>query len=461
MGKTTRKASSSVVIGAIHNFSDKEVELFREKLLSWYDLNKRKLPWRSIAATEADVNKRAYAVWVSEIMLQQTQVAVVLKYFEKWMSKWPTVWDLATTTLEEVNRVWAGLGYYSRARRLHEAAVKVVKEMDGNFPSSRDSLIKNIPGVGKYTGGAIASIAFGNAVGVVDGNVNRVLARIRVIGSDLSNLTTIDHMWKLADELVDPNRPGDFNQAMMELGATVCTPKSPSCASCPVQDLCIAYRQEGNHKASLIASNFFLKESSESRKEKIVTDIECLPGCDLCLRKEDLDERYGVHNYPSKKLKKEVKEQVLIIILLKQTDGQMLLLKRPKLGLLANLWEFPSISCEESNEILTQHISEFFALSKSVVNSRNFVGDATHVFSHIKQTYRIYKIDLKEDKQLVSWPSTYQSGKWMSKEEFLNSATSNAMKKVKKSKRTCSDDHKDNKKQRTISHFFKAATKND
>lgn len=472
MGKITRNAASSVVVGTSHYFRDEEVESFRKKILLWYDLNKRELPWRSIAATEADANRRAYAVWVSEVMLQQTQVTVAAGYFERWMSRWPTVRDLAAATLEEVNQLWAGLGYYSRAQRLHEGAVKIVKEMDGNFPSDRDSLIRDLPGVGRYTGSAIASIAFNNSVGVVDGNVNRALARIRAIGSDLSDKSTIDHMWQLADELVDLKRPSDFNQAMMELGATVCTPKRPNCTSCPVQELCIAKRQtEADQDTTSIANYFSPKESCKSTKEVIVPDIECLPDCNICLRKGDWDGSLGVQNYPRKAAKIKVREQTNTVIVLKHTDGQMLLLQRPKSGLLANLWEFPSFSYE-NNEALTKQLSKFFSLSKKAANSCNYVGEILHVFSHIRQTYRIYKIELEGEKEAVSWPSSYQSGKWLSEEEFLRSATSTGMKKVlkavngwehkvKNGKQKCSTDRKNNKRQKTeISHYFQVVPKN-
>ncbi|KAK7071579.1 hypothetical protein SK128_017597, partial [Halocaridina rubra] len=185
MGKSS-KIVSVPVTGNLHNFNVEEVAEFREKLLSWYDAHKRELPWRTIAIKETDTNKRAYAVWVSETMLQQTQVATVINYFKKWMAKWPTVSDLANATSEEVHQMWAGLGYYSRAERLHKGAITVVHNLGGNIPGARDILIEKLPGVGKYSGSAIASIAFGKVVGVVDGNVNRVLARVRAVGADIT-----------------------------------------------------------------------------------------------------------------------------------------------------------------------------------------------------------------------------------------------------------------------------------
>ncbi|XP_063612896.1 adenine DNA glycosylase-like [Penaeus indicus] len=476
------KASKSVspaVIGLLHKFSEPEVSLLREKLLSHYDANHRILPWRSIAATEDDRNKRAYAVWVSEMMLQQTQVATVISYFEKWISKWPTVADLSKATLEEVNQVWAGLGYYSRARRLHEGAVKVMDDLDGEFPSDRDSLVEQLPGVGRYTGSAIASIALGSCVGVVDGNVNRVMARLRGIGADISAQATVDHMWSLADQLVDPERPGDFNQAVMELGATVCTPKTPSCSTCPLQSLCVAYRrsQDGQQKTSISSHFKMVGKSKDKVDESLVKDIECLPECDLCLRKEDWDSSLGVQNYPRKGQKTQSRQETSAVVILQRPNGQMYFVQRPKTGLLANLWEFPSIALtseEESQweESITQQLQEDFAVPQSYACLRIFVSDVLHIFSHIRQTYKVYKLSLDDKKPEVICPSKYQGSQWMTREEFMSSATSTAMKKIlkavesseqkakdKKPKRGKEEKPVDAKKQKTISQFFNASAK--
>ncbi|XP_030878824.1 adenine DNA glycosylase isoform X3 [Leptonychotes weddellii] len=227
-----------------HLFRDPaDVRVFRENLLSWYDREKRDLPWRRRAEGEVDLDRRAYAVWVSEVMLQQTQVATVINYYTRWMQKWPTLQDLASASLEEVNQLWAGLGYYSRGRRLQEGARKVVEELGGHMPRTAETLQQLLPGVGRYTAGAIASIAFGQATGVVDGNVVRVLCRVRAIGADPRSALVSQLLWSLAQQLVDPARPGDWNQAAMELGATVCTPQHPRCSQCPVQSLCWAQQR--------------------------------------------------------------------------------------------------------------------------------------------------------------------------------------------------------------------------
>uniref|UniRef100_A0A8B9VX94 Adenine DNA glycosylase n=1 Tax=Anas zonorhyncha TaxID=75864 RepID=A0A8B9VX94_9AVES len=240
------RAAAARGLPALHLFGDPaEVEALRGRLLAWYDQSKRDLPWRALAVTEPDVNRRAYAVWVSEIMLQQTQVATVIDYYNRWMQKWPTLQALAEASLEEVNELWAGLGYYSRGKRLQEAARKVVSELAGQMPRTAEELQKLLPGVGRYTAGAIASISYGQATGVVDGNVIRVLCRLRCIGADPSSPPVIDRLWAMANALVDRSRPGDFNQALMELGATVCTPKAPLCGECPVKQHCRARLRVG------------------------------------------------------------------------------------------------------------------------------------------------------------------------------------------------------------------------
>jgi A/G-specific adenine glycosylase len=197
---------------------------FRKKLLRWFDANKRALPWR--------LSRDPYRVWVSEIMLQQTRVAVVVDYYERFMRRFPDVHALAKAREASVLAVWSGLGYYRRARSLHAAARIVVCELGGRFPDSAERLLQ-LPGVGRYTAAAIASIAFGESSAVVDGNVERVLRR--ALGDQK---LAGERTWQLAQQMLSPRRPGDFNEAMMELGATVCLPSEPACNSCPVRSLC-------------------------------------------------------------------------------------------------------------------------------------------------------------------------------------------------------------------------------
>jgi A/G-specific adenine glycosylase len=201
------------------------VQEFRTRLLAWYEAHARDLPWRD--------SRDPYRVWVSEIMLQQTRVAAVIAHYHEFVRRFPTVAKLAAAREASVLAAWSGLGYYRRARMLRTAAQVVVRELEGKFPETAEGW-RELPGIGRYTAAAIASIAFGEPVAVVDGNVERVLQRItgaRLAGQDF---------WRAAAELLDRQRPGDFNQAVMELGATVCTPRAPACRRCPVVELCTA-----------------------------------------------------------------------------------------------------------------------------------------------------------------------------------------------------------------------------
>ena len=207
---------------------------FRAHLLAWYDANKRDLPWR--------VTKDAYAIWLSEIMLQQTRVAVVKEYYRSFLKRFPSVEALAKARISSVLATWSGLGYYRRARALHDAARKVVTELGGRMPRTAKEL-QILPGIGRYTSAAIASIAFGEPQPVVDGNVERVITRLWA--RNLKN----GAVWDAATELLDRARPGDFNQAMMELGAMVCVPGQPLCESCPVRRWCLAKGQFGSRVA--------------------------------------------------------------------------------------------------------------------------------------------------------------------------------------------------------------------
>jgi A/G-specific adenine glycosylase len=196
---------------------------FRQQLLAWYESHRRDLPWRS--------NRDPYRVWLSEIMLQQTRVAAVIEHYQEFLRRFPTVEKLAAAREASVLAAWSGLGYYRRARMLHAAAKIVVREYEGRFPTTAEGW-RALPGIGRYTAAAIASIAFDEPVAVVDGNVERVLQRVS--GTRLAG----EELWEAANDLLNTKRPGDFNQAMMELGAVVCTPRAPACLTCPVVELC-------------------------------------------------------------------------------------------------------------------------------------------------------------------------------------------------------------------------------
>ncbi|WAR24128.1 MUTYH-like protein, partial [Mya arenaria] len=380
-------------IPVAHQLSDLEISEVRSKLLAWYDANKRDLPWRK-QASNPDINQRAYAVWVSEIMLQQTQVATVINYYNKWMKKWPTLQDLASASLE------------------------VVDELDGEMPKDADSLLKHLPGVGKYTAGAIASIAYNQCTGLVDGNVIRVLSRLRMIGADSTSQPVIDAL-SLANAVVDKERPGDFNQSLMELGATVCTPKSPDCAACPLRNNCKAYakveqqRIKNSEKLTSIAS-----------EKNAVIDIECLADqCSLCLPDmETYDDSAGVTNYPRKGKKRAPREErtaVCVLCRKTPTDEEFLIRQRPEKGLLAGLWEFPSkllVGEGESlpySDVLIEHGVEVLYATKKI---------------RCGETYDVEGViagdsDIQEDTENRD-QARYR---WVTRQQFSEAAVSTAM----------------------------------
>ena len=383
--------------------------------------------------TEKDDNTRGYAVLVSEIMLQQTQVSTVVDYYKKWMKRWPTTAALSAASLDEVNQAWSGLGYYSRGRRLLEAAKVVEQTLNGVMPRTVPALLK-LPGVGRYTASAVASIAYGEAVGLVDGNVLRVLSRLRSVGAEIDSSIAVDWMWMTAEAVVDPCRPGDFNQAMMELGATVCSPKSPNCSGCPVRSLC-------NAKAWNVDSTKDIEES-----------------CQLCIRPEAFNLSLGVANFPRKSKKTASREETtLVLALTRPAEGSgkptFAVQQRPSSGLLANLWELPTsvFSGTADDELGAM---EAFMKDRGLAGEHlKRVGEVGHVFSHINMKYVIY--------------SAVSEGKcdleFVSSQEFISKGTSTAMKKVVKflesapqmGKRKTSLDSGKPPKQRPISAFFK------
>jgi A/G-specific adenine glycosylase len=202
-------------------------------LLNWYDIHKRTLPWRD--------NQDPYAIWISEIMLQQTRVETVLSYFPRFMARFPKVKDLADAPEQDLLKAWEGLGYYSRARNLQKAAKQIMAEYNGHLPATTEELL-SLCGIGPYTAGAIASIAFSVKTPAVDGNVMRVISRIKGIREDIAIPSVLHQICEEAAALVPSDRPGDFNQAMMDLGATICIPGTPACEKCPLPACCDAYK---------------------------------------------------------------------------------------------------------------------------------------------------------------------------------------------------------------------------
>lgn len=310
-------------------------------LLGWYAASRRDLPWRR--------TRDPWAIWVSEIMLQQTRVETVKPYFERFMAQFPTPLALAEAPEDEVLAAWSGLGYYRRARMLH-AGARVVADR-AEMPRDRAGLL-DLPGVGRYTAGAIASIAFEEAVGLVDGNVARVLARIFALEDDMRR-AGMKRAEALADELVPAKTPGDWNQALMELGATICTPRAPACARCPVASSCRA-RAEGRVGALPV-----MGEKAKPKPQRV---------------------------------------QALVA---RTKDGRVLLARRSSTGLFGGLWEPPSIDGDEGAR---DALFGRFALA-----SHALAGRVTHVLSHRRLTVDVHVGLLAKRPASAALPAGYEA----------------------------------------------------
>ena len=301
-------------------------------LLTWFRKAARDLPWRR--------TRDPYAVWLSEVILQQTRVDQGLPYYERFIHTFPTVYALAASEESAVLKLWEGLGYYSRARNLHRAAKQIVEEHGGAFPETASELAK-LPGVGPYTAGAVASIAFGERVPVVDGNVKRVLARLYAIQESIDSGPVSARLWELAGALVSKSHPGDFNQALMELGARVCTPKQPDCPRCPLRRQCDAY-------TAGIASGL-----------------------------------------PVRRARKTVPHKELAVAAICQ-NGRYLILRRAPKSMLGGLWEFPNGPLEpgENHARALERIAA--NLAGVSVKPGKVVASVNHAYSHLKVTMIVY-----------------------------------------------------------------------
>ncbi len=352
------------------NFPDSKGDVadFRARLLAFFDARRRDLPWRR--------DTDPYRVWVSEIMLQQTRVETVIPYFERWTRRFPDVRRLAEAPEAEVLRHWEGLGYYSRARNLHGAAKVVREEMGGRIPDDPAEL-RRLPGVGEYTAGAIASIAFGVPVPAVDGNVRRVLARL----ADESSPRASD-LRDAAAALVDPARPGDFNQALMELGSLVCTPRSPACARCPVAGHCAA-RAAG---------------TQEQR--------------------------------PAPRKTAPVPERDVATAVILAPDGRLLLRRRPATGLLARMWELPGEELREAGVASEEAAAAAAALARRLtagepLHPEGPAAAVSHTFSHLRLHYRPWRF------RLTAAPPPPESGHaWVAEDELGDFALPRAQRKL-------------------------------
>lgn len=308
----------------------------QEKLQGWYEGNARDLPWRR--------TKDPYQIWVSEIMLQQTRVETVIPYFTRWMEIFPTIDSLASAEEDQVLSAWEGLGYYSRARNLHRAAQILNGNFQGKLPSDPGSLQK-LPGIGRYTAGAIASIAYGLNVPVLDGNVQRIFTRYFNVETPLQTAETETKLWQLAQELLPKEKTGDHNQALMELGALICLPKNPLCRECPLSSGCLANKLN-------------LQKSRPVRKKK-----SPLPHF-----------------------------QVTAAVF--QEGNRILLAKRPPDGLLGGMWEYPG-GKQELNESLPETLKREIQEELNIdIQVGEPLGTFQHAYTHYKITLHAYHCSL-------------------------------------------------------------------
>lgn len=327
---------------------DKIVDL-RLPILRWYRRHRRDLPWRGEASP--------YRVWVSEVMLQQTQVATATPYYHRFIARFPDIQSLASAPLDEVLKLWEGLGYYARARHLHRAAQEIVEKHRGRLPDNYAAL-RRLPGFGDYTAAAVASIAFGEPVPAVDGNARRVLARLFAVTGIVTRNPAARRIRELAQELVDPHAPGDWNQALIELGALVCLPKQPHCTDCPVQTACLAHRQG-------------LEQT--------------------------------IPAFPARKKLPHFDVTAAVI----HRNGKVLIAQRPADGMLGGLWEFPGGKKQPGESLpdcLKREIREELAVEIEVGEP---VVSVQHSYTHFKITLHAFHCRL-----VAGQPQAVQVADW-------------------------------------------------
>ncbi len=307
------------------------VKDLRQSLLAWYDRHGRDLPWRR--------SRDPYAIWVSEIMLQQTQVKTVLPYYQRWLAQFPTVEALAIADQQTVLKAWEGLGYYARARNLHRAAQQVVELHQGQFPETIEGAIA-LSGIGRTTAGGILSAAFNQAVPILDGNVKRVLSRL--VALDRPPSKALPQLWQLSTQVLDPDRPRDFNQGLMDLGATCCTRRQPNCPACPWQTHCRAY--------------------------------------DLNLQSE----------LPMSDQRNPLPHKQIGVAVIQGDNGDILIDRRRKEGLLGGLWEFPGGKIEPGETVeacIRREIQEELGIDIEVGEK---VMSLDHAYTHFKVPLHVH-----------------------------------------------------------------------
>ena len=343
-------------------------------ILIWFAKNQRPLPWRK--------HYRPYEVWVSEIMLQQTQVETVLPYYERWMKLFPTVKSLAKADQEKVLKVWQGLGYYSRARNLHETAKAIAKDFDGKFPSDFDAIL-SLKGIGRYSAGAIASIAFNQEKPVVDANVLRVLSRVYAIGKSIDVPKNREEFWALEEKLIPKGHARDFNQALMELGALICA-RNPDCPICPLRKHCRAYKEN---------------------------------------RALDFPVR--------KKRRQTVKVNAAAVVL--KRSGEYFIHRRPQGEIMGGLWEFPEwklsknacLELEEIEKCAMENLKKTFHVA---AGKPEHLGTIKRNYTHHDEVLEVFLVNAPSPFNAASdWPSA-----WSSKKDFARYPFSSAHSKIAK-----------------------------
>lgn len=371
--------------------ADFPIAAFQSALLHWFKDNKRALPWR----TEP---RAPYHVWLAETMLQQTQVGTVIPYYERWLQRFPTLESLADAPLDDVLKKWEGLGYYSRARNFHQAAQYVVREYAGDIPDTVDQLLK-LPGIGRYTAGAIASLAFKVDAPILDGNVSRVLSRVTALAQDFRSPASVVALWDLSARLVPSGHAGEFNEALMDLGATVCTPKAPNCAVCPLVSLCIAYA----------------KGAPES--------------------------------YPVRARKAKTPHRDIATAFIRDATGCVLMAQRPVNGLLGGLWEFPGgeVALDAMGApgtpsgAISQYADMAAQLTKIIrattglqlqISSDDFRGQVKHAFTHFRITRHVAIVSLTEPMPRVTPSDANINVKWVKPEEIGDLALTRSDQKI-------------------------------